>query len=120
MIVIVVVLVIAVVSAIAAGLLAWRLPNFDPAAPRASSGSIAEEVIEHPGLRGVLRSRLDSSALTGLALTIALTIVLVGIIAAGSVLVMVQHDAGLARYDLGAARWGATNATSTSTRFLRN
>ena len=37
---------------------------------------------------------------------------LVGVVAVGSLLVMVQHNAGLARYDLGAAHWGATNATS--------
>jgi membrane-associated phospholipid phosphatase len=54
-----------------------------------------------------------------LALTVALGLVLGGAIAIGALLVMVQHDAGLARFDLGAARWGGTNATSGSTQFLR-
>ena len=115
-----VVIACALVSAVAIGYLAWRLPHFDPSAPRATSRSIANEVAIHPGLRSALRSRFDSSVLTGLGLTIALAIVLGGVIAVGSLLVMVQHNAGLARYDLGAARWGATNATSGSTTFLRN
>jgi membrane-associated phospholipid phosphatase len=108
------------VSATVVGFLAWRLPNFDPAAPRAASGSIVEEVVVHSGLRRILRSRFDSTTLTGLALTLTLAIVLVGVVAAGTLLVMVQHNAGLARYDLGAAHWGASNATNGSTRFLRN
>jgi hypothetical protein len=33
---------------------------------------------------------------------------------------MVEHNALLARYDLGAAHWGATNATTLSTRVLRD
>ena len=43
-----------------------------------------------------------------------------GAIAIGALLVMVQHNAGLAHYDLSAARWGGAHATSGSTQFLRN
>jgi len=118
--VILVVLGNAAVAAIIAGVIAWRLPNFDPATPRVAPTKIAEEVAIHPGFRRFLRSRLDAEASTGLALTIAMALVLGGVVAAGSLLVMVQHNAGLARYDLSAARWGATNATSGSTRFLRD
>jgi membrane-associated phospholipid phosphatase len=115
-----VVLVIATVSGIAVATVAWRLPALDPSAPKAATRTVRTEVATHPRLRAALRSRLDASTTTGLALSIAMVIVLGGVIAIGSLLVMVQHNAGLAHYDLSAARWGATNATPGSTRFLRD
>jgi membrane-associated phospholipid phosphatase len=120
MAVITVVLGLAAIGGIVVGLLAWKLPNFDPAAPRAKRETIAQEVVVHPGLRTILRSRADAETLTGLALTVALSIVLLGVVGVGALLVMIQHNAGLARYDLGAARWGADHATVGSTRFLRD
>jgi undecaprenyl-diphosphatase len=108
------------VAALVAGLVAWRLPNFDPAAPRVAPPAIRTEVRAHAGLAAFLSSRVDPAAATGLALTLALALVLGGAVAIGALLVMVQHNAGLAHYDLGAARWGATHATSGSTRFLRD
>jgi len=95
------------------------LPDFDPAAPRVGGHAIAEEVEEHPRTATFLRSRLNPSAATGLALTVALAIVIGGAIAIGSLFIMVQHNAGLARYDLSAARWGGDHATSGSTHMLR-
>jgi membrane-associated phospholipid phosphatase len=115
-----VVVVSALVGAIVAGLLAWRLPNFDPAAPRAAPPLIRREVRAHAGLAAFLRSRVDPAAAAGLALTVALGLVLGGAVAIGALLVMVQHNAGLAHLDLRATRWGHTNATSGSTQFLRN
>jgi undecaprenyl-diphosphatase len=102
-----------------AGTVAWILPNFDPAAPRATN-VIAHEAHVHPRIAGRLRSRFDPTSLTGLALTIALAMLLGGTIAIGALLIMAQHDAGLARYDLSAARWGGDHATPGSTRFLRD
>jgi undecaprenyl-diphosphatase len=117
--VVLVVLAAGLVGAAVAGTAAWVLPNFDPAAPRATK-AIAHEAHAHPQLAGRLRSRFDPSSLTGLALTIALAILLGGTIAIGALLIMAQHDTGLARYDLSAARWGGDHATSGSTHFLRN
>jgi undecaprenyl-diphosphatase len=102
------------------GLLAWRLPHVELGAPRAAPVSIRREVRARPGLAAFVRSRVDPAAATGLALTLALTLVLGGAVAIGALLVMVQHNAGIAHYDLSAARWGGTNATSGSTQFLRN
>lgn len=118
--VVLVVVVSALVGAIVAGLLAWRLPNFDPAAPRAAPPAIRREVRAHTGFAAFLRSRVDPVPATGLALTLALALVLGGAIAIGALLVMVQHNAGLAHLDLRATRWGHANATSGSTQFLRN
>jgi undecaprenyl-diphosphatase len=107
-------------AALVVGWLAWRLPIFDPATPAVAPQKIAEEVAAHPGLRRFLRSRVDAATATGLGLTVALAIVLGGVVGVGSLLVMVQHNAGLARYDLSVAHWGANHATSGSTLFLRD
>jgi undecaprenyl-diphosphatase len=111
-------------AALVAGAVAWALPNFDPAAPHASSrlvvAAAVKETAAHPRLAAFVRSRLDPARLTGLALTMALVLGAAGAIAVGALLVMVQRDAGLARYDLGAAHWGGSHASPTSTGFLRN
>jgi undecaprenyl-diphosphatase len=105
---------------VVAGVVARLLPNFDPAAPRASRQTIEHETELHPHLTAPVHSRLNPSSLTGLALTVALALLVGGAIAIGTLLIMVQHNAGLARYDLSAARWGGDNATSGSTQFLRD
>ena len=110
----------AVAGAIIAGSMAWFLPNFDPASPRAAPRAIRREVRAHAGLAAFLRSRVNPATATDLALTLALALVLGGAVAIGALLVMVQHNAGLAHLDLRAARWGSTHATSGSTQFLRN
>jgi len=85
-----------------------------------ASTTIRREVRAHAGLAAFMRSRLDPATTTGLGLTLALGLVIGGAIAIGALLVMEQHNAGLAHYDLSAARWGATNATGGSTHFLKN
>lgn len=107
-------------AAVIAGLVAWRIPDFDPVAPRVRPDAAADEVRKHPTLRRFLRARLDPEVLTGLALTVAVAVIALGVIAAGLLLVMWQHDAGLARYDTSFARWGARHATASSTKALRN
>src|SRR4051812_19290655 len=109
----------ALVSGVAVGLLAWRLPNFDPAAPHASGRAVRREVEARPRVASFLRRRLDPAAITGFGLTVALGMIVVAAVAIGSLLIMVRHNAGLARYDLTLARWGGDNATTASTRFLR-
>jgi len=109
----------ALAGGVIAGLVAWRLPNFDTAAPRETAPTIRREVRAHAGLAAFLRSRVDPATATGLALTVALSLVLAGAIAIGALLVMVQHNAGLAHWDLSAARLGGANATNGSTQFLR-
>jgi membrane-associated phospholipid phosphatase len=117
--VIVVVVAAALAAGTVAGAIAWRLPNFDPGAPHAGAPALRREARAHESLATFVQSRLDPATATGLALTIALILVLGGAVAIGALLVMVQHNAGLARYDLSAARWGAAHATRGSTHFLR-
>jgi membrane-associated phospholipid phosphatase len=120
MAVIAVVLAAALIAGAIAGIVAWRLPNLDPTAPRAPSAIVAREIDAHPKFRRFMRARVDPAIATGLALTVALTLVVGGVVAIGLLLVMIQHNAGLARWDLSAARWGASHATPSSTRFLKD
>jgi undecaprenyl-diphosphatase len=79
------------VSGLLTGLVVWRWPNHDPAAPRLTADS------------AVLR--------------VAAVVVLTA--AAGLLLLMIRTKTGVARYDLPFARWGATHATPGSTTVLR-
>jgi undecaprenyl-diphosphatase len=113
-----------VLGGVVVGAIAWFLPNFDPAAPHVPARVIATEAAHetelHPRVAARIRARLDPARLTGLALTVALAVLLGGVVVAGVLFLMVQHNAGLARYDLSAARWGGTNATAQSTHILRD
>ena len=73
----------------------------------------------HQQLRALLRRRLDPATTTGLALTVAVALVVASVIGIGLLLVMAQHDAGLARYDLSISKWGTDNASSTTTSVLK-
>jgi membrane-associated phospholipid phosphatase len=119
-VVVTVVIACAIGAAVLAGTLTWWLPNFDPAAPRVTPTEVRREVTSHPRLAAFLRSRGEPSRATGLALTVALGFLLGCAVAVGALLVMVQHNAGAARWDLSAARWGGAHATSGSTQFLRD
>jgi undecaprenyl-diphosphatase len=96
-----------------------RFPALDPTAPRVTPEKLLAAGAAPP-VRGFMRTRLDAEAITGLLLTTALLIALGAAIAIGALFVMAQHNALLAHYDLSAARWGADNATSTSSRGLRD
>jgi undecaprenyl-diphosphatase len=114
------VLIAATVAGLLAGALTWRLPHFDPAAPRASAPTIKREVVDSPERVRWLQSRLDPETATGFALSAALVLVLGAGLAIGLLLVMISSHTGLAHYDLSAARWGADHATPRSTQFLRD
>jgi membrane-associated phospholipid phosphatase len=115
---VVVVAVVGLVTGVVVMLGVRRFPALDPAAPRVAPDKLLEAGATPP-VRGFVRTRLDAEAITGLLLTTALLIALGAAIAIGALFVMAQHNAWLAHYDLSAARWGATNATATSTRWLR-
>ena len=73
-----------------------------------------------PGPVGrLVRRRLDPSRLTGLALTVALTVMGLGLLGVGLLLRMVDTDTGFARFDLSFARFGADHATAWTTTVLR-
>ena len=96
-----------------------KWPHRDPAAPHVTATTVVDEVRRHPRFRALLRSRLDPASETGLLLTAAVGIVVVSVSAFGVVAAMVRANRGLAGYDLSFTRWGARNATASSTRGLK-
>jgi membrane-associated phospholipid phosphatase len=118
--VVAVLVVFALIGGLAGAAAAWQWPSADPAAPRASTGEIEHVVRARPFLARWLHSHSDPETSTRVALATALLVLAAGAAAVGVLLVMVHSSAGLARYDLSAARWGASHATPTSTQVLRD
>jgi undecaprenyl-diphosphatase len=115
---------VAVSAAIASGLIValavWRSPQSPVVAPRLQGQTIAAEVSRHRALAAMLRARVDPKTATGLVLTVAGAIVIGGAAAVGVLLLMVRRRLGFARWDLGAAQWGARYATDAATAVLRD
>jgi membrane-associated phospholipid phosphatase len=101
------------------GFVAARRWPLTTVAPRVSSTAVAEEVEHHPRVAHTVEQRGDSAQVTGLALTVALVVIVAGLAGMGLLFVMVQTETGLARWDLSFARFGASHASEASTRFLR-
>jgi undecaprenyl-diphosphatase len=118
--VVAVVVAFALIGGCAAAAAAWYWPAADPVAPRASAGEIEDVVQARPFLARWLRSHADPETSTRVALAGAIVVLAAAFAAIGVLLVMVHTNAGLAHYDLSAARWGASHATSTSSRVLRD
>src|SRR4249920_1577516 len=106
------------IGALVGAALAHRWPKVQ--APAVASTTVAETVHQHPPLRRLMRSRLDASTLTGLALTVALALVVGGTIAITSLLEMVHTNTGFAQWDASFAQWGADHSTVLSTHVLRD
>jgi membrane-associated phospholipid phosphatase len=115
--VIVAMLVCGVLGGLAGGALAWRWPWVS--APRISARTVVDEAERHPSFARLLWSRIGADRLSSYALGAALITAAIGGAVMGLVLWMIRTNEGLARYDLSAARWGATHATATSTDILR-
>ena len=66
-----------------------------------------------------LRRDIDPAVATGITLVVDVAALLVFAVCVGVLLIMVQTDTGLAKWDLALARWGAEHATPWSTSALR-
>ena len=89
--------------------------------PNVEPSTIHAEVRRHGRLAQILRARVDPQATTGLALTVAGAIVIVGGVGVGLLLLMVRRNLGFAEWDLSAAgAAGAQHATHASTAVLRD
>src|SRR5829696_5955682 len=89
----------------------------DPARGHGPAEHAAEELFRARAARW-LRRRVDPGAATGLALTVAMALILLAALGFGLVSEMVTSQTGLYRYDASAAAWGAGHATPTSTWLL--
>jgi membrane-associated phospholipid phosphatase len=113
---------VAIAAVLAGGIVGFAArhwPAADITAPRVSPQTVVEEVRTHRRLREALGRRIDPTTTTGLALTVAVVVIALGAVLAGILLIMIRTDTGLARWDPGAARFGARHATDMSTSALR-
>ena len=88
-------------------------------APRLASETIASEVVHHPKLADHFRRHFDPRTETGIALSIASTVVVAAAVGIGVILALVRTRFGVTSFDLRLARYGAHRATPLSTDVLR-
>lgn len=113
-------------AALAAGLAtfvaAWWYAH-SPSTPAHPAEEVARAVGEavrpHPGLRAFIVRRLDRSATTGLLLTLALAITVVGAFLLGVLAVLVRRVAAIQHLDNSVAAWGYDHRSSDSTSALQ-
>jgi undecaprenyl-diphosphatase len=119
MLIISITLLAVLIPGLAAGMIAYRWPQTAPTAPKLSVPEVKKEVRRHPRLAAFSRSRLDPGSATGLALSAAVIVFVVGAASVALVLVMIHTNSGFARLDRSASLFGAHHATAVSTRFLQ-
>lgn len=107
-----------VVPGCIAALVAYNWPRASTA-PQLAVSTVRKEVREHPHAASFLRRRLDPDSATGLLLSAATVLFVVGAAVVGIVLVMIHTNSGFARFDRGASLFGAHHATALSTRVLK-
>ena len=81
----------------------------------ATADAVQTQLVRHRSVARFLRDRLSPASATGLALTVALALLL----AVVALAFQVRRQSFVAHADLDVARWAGRHATSTSTEFLR-
>lgn len=114
------------IAALAAGLLALVAARWcaaSPAVPKRPTHEVAraagEVVREHRRIRSFVAGRLDRSVATGLLLTAALGVTLVGGLVLGILAVLVRRVGAIQHVDNSVAAWGYDHRSSASTDGLR-
>ena len=111
---------LALTVGLVAGVLAFRYPRRratdNPAVE--SARKVGEAVGGHRALRPLLDARLNPEAATGLALTLALVLVIGGGVLFGVLAYLVRTNAHLLGIDNGVAKWGNAHASTFSTHGL--
>lgn len=108
-----------VIPGLIAAMIAYRWPQAAPTAPKIDVEKVRSETRRHPRLAAFTHSRLDPGSATGLVLSGAIVVFVVGAAAVGIVLFMIHTNTGFARLDRSASLFGAHHATALSTRVLR-
>ena len=103
--------------AVVAGVVAARFPRVADPAP-AAAREAGEAIRKSPPLRAALATRLDPQTATGLALTLALVVIVGGGVLFGLLTYLVRTNAHLFGIDRSVARWGNTHASAFSTHGL--
>jgi undecaprenyl-diphosphatase len=89
----------------------------EPAA--AAAEVVAQETAKRPWLRHTLARRIDPQTATGLALTLALGLAIVGGLLVGILAFLMRSSATLVSVDNSAGQWGVNHATSRSTHAIQ-
>jgi membrane-associated phospholipid phosphatase len=84
-----------------------------------ASEHLGTQMQRHPSLLRLVRGRLDPAAATGLVLTLALGLAIVGGMLVGLLAYFMRSSKTLANTDFRIGQWGVDNATSWSTQALR-
>ena len=110
-------LILALTVGLATGFVVWRLPRTVASTQPASEGArrIGETIGRHRTLRSALRARMDPAVVTGLALTLALLVVIGGGVLFGLLAYLVRSNAHLHGVDNGVAKWGNEHGSAFST-----
>ena len=118
-----VLILVALLAGVAVYLAASRYPSATGEAAtdasEAAAGQLVEETVRHPSLARLLRSRLDPATATGLALTLALGVTILGGIVVGVLAYLMRTSGALVSLDRSVGQWGADHATHWSTRGLQ-
>src|SRR6476646_6525049 len=110
-------LIVALTVGLATGLVVWRLPRTAAPSRPASEGArrIGETIGQHRTLRNALHARMDPAASTGLALPVALLVLIAGGVLFGLLAYLVRSNAHLHGIDNGVAKWGNAHGSPFST-----
>ena len=119
-------LVLLLIALAAGSLVAYaslRYPTPVATLPTGPAQTTAEHVVEvemerHPWLLRLVRERLDPATATGLALTLALAVVIVGGVLVGTLAYLMRSSDSLVDSDRAVGEWGVEHAASWSTEAL--
>lgn len=90
-----------------------------PPATEAAGRKLGKESVRHAWLGRLLRGRLDPGTATGLALTLALAVAVVGGLLLGVLAFLARSNARLVELDRSVGQWGADHETHRSTQLLQ-
>jgi undecaprenyl-diphosphatase len=114
------------IAAFAAGLLAllaarwYARSSTTPERPAEEiARAVGEEIARHSGVRRLVVARLDPSVTTGLLMTLALALTLVGGLVLGILAVLVRRVAAIQHVDNAVAAWGYDHRGPASTGGLK-
>jgi membrane-associated phospholipid phosphatase len=118
------ILVLLLIALTAGSLIAFASLRYPTPSPPGTTETTAEHVVEvelerHPWLLRLVRDRLNPATATGLALTLALGLVIVGGVLIGALAYLVRSSASLVDTDRSVGQWGVDNATSWSIDVLQ-
>jgi undecaprenyl-diphosphatase len=108
--------------ACAAALAAWRYPRLSAGSPAPAfeaAQKASDVVVKRPSRRRWLAPRFDPQVATGLALTLALALTIVGGVGLAALAYLERTNAQLNRIDRSVATWGWDHRSAASTHGLR-